>query len=424
MSVQELSGEAGRGDRLLNSGARFSVSPGLFSRLMAPGFAKAIDRIDAGLAQGSLVAQLPDGTTRMLGGRAPGFDAEITLQDWRALLRLASGGVIGFYHGYEAREWDTPDLTALFALFSVNARSLGNAARSSGPFRWAARAAHWLNRNNRAGSARNIAAHYDLGNDFYRAWLDDSMTYSSALGVGEDGLEAAQQRKLEAIAQRLGTPREVLEIGCGWGALADHVAATGAHVTAISLSDEQLAWARAHAAPTIDFRKQDYRDVTGTYDAVMSVEMVEALGREYWPTFMDCIARVLRPGGRAAIQYISMADDMFETYAGTVDFIQACIFPGGLLIKSSEFRALAEARGLEWRDSHDFGRDYAETLKVWRERFERALGEGRLPAGFDERFVRLWRFYLAYCEAGFRAGNIDVHQVTLVKRHIERGNGQ
>ncbi len=213
----------------------------------------------------------------------------------------------------------------------------------------------------------------------------------------------------------MGTPETVLEIGCGWGALADHVAGKGAKVTAISLSDEQLAWAREHASPDIDFRKQDYRDVTETYDAIMSVEMVEALGREYWPTYMDCIARSLKPGGRAAIQYISMADDLFETYAGTVDFIQAYVFPGGLLIKSSEFRALAEERGLEWRDQHDFGRDYAATLRIWHESFDRAVEERRLPTGFDDRFIRLWKFYLSYCEGGFLAGNIDVHQVTLVK---------
>jgi cyclopropane-fatty-acyl-phospholipid synthase len=262
---------------------------------------------------------------------------------------------------------------------------------------------------------RNISAHYDLGNDFYRAWLDDSMTYSSALGLGEDGLEAAQKRKLDAIAKRLGDPANVLEIGCGWGALAEHVAQRGAQVTAISLSDEQLAYARARTNPAIDYRKQDYRDVSGTFDAIMSVEMVEALGRENWGAFMDCVARCLKPGGRAAIQYISMADDLFEAYAGTVDFIQAYVFPGGMLIKSSEFRALAQERGLEWQDRRDFGLDYADTLKVWHERFDAALAEGRLPSGFDDRFVRLWRFYLDYCEAGFRSGNIDVHQVTLVK---------
>ena len=410
-----------RGEQLLSSGERFAVSPGFFAHLLAPGFSKIVDRVDTGLVEGSLLAHLPDGTTRMLGGRASGFDAEIQLHDWRALLRFAVGGVIGFYQGYEAGEWDSPDKVGLFALMAANVRTLGDTARSSGPVKWGARIAHWFNRNNRAGSVRNISAHYDLGNDFYRAWLDESMTYSSALGIGEDGgsgdgLEAAQRRKLDAVADRLGDPTAVLEIGCGWGALADHVAGRGAKVTAISLSDEQLAYARAHTSTAIDYRKQDYRDVIGTFDAIMSVEMVEALGRENWGAFMDCVARCLKPGGRAAIQYISMADDLFEAYAGTVDFIQAYVFPGGMLIKSSEFRALAAERGLEWRDQSDFGLDYAETLRLWHESFDRALAEGRLPAGFDERFVRLWRFYLAYCEAGFRSGNIDVHQVTLFKK--------
>ncbi len=404
-----------RGERLLSSGARFAAKPGLISRLIAPGFRNVLDRVDAGLETGSLLAHLPDGSTRMLGGRKSGFDVEVELRDWRALLRLATGGAIGWFHAYEAGEWEANDHAILFALFSTNVRTLGDTARSSGPLKWAAKIAHYLNRNNRSGAARNISAHYDLGNDFYAAWLDASMTYSSALHMSEVSLEAAQLRKLEGISNRLGNPETVLEIGCGWGSLAEHLSGKGTKVTAISLSEEQLAWAKEHTSPDIEYRCQDYRDLSGTYDAIASVEMVEALGREYWDTYMDCIARSLKPGGRAAIQFISMADDIFETYAGTVDFIQAYVFPGGLLIKTSEFRALAEARGLEWRDQRDFGRDYAETLELWHNAFDRAVAEGRLPIGFDERFVRLWRFYLSYCEGGFRAGNIDVHQVTLVK---------
>ncbi|WP_337661344.1 cyclopropane-fatty-acyl-phospholipid synthase family protein [Erythrobacter sp. Alg231-14] len=404
-----------RGARLLNTGERFSASPGVVSRLIAPGFRKVLDRVDAGLETGSLLAHLPDGSTRMLGGRAPGFDVEVELRDWRALLRLATGGAIGWFQAYEAGEWEANDHAILFALFSANVRTLGDTARSSGPFKWAAQIGHWLNRNNRTGSARNISAHYDLGNDFYAAWLDGSMTYSSALELNDGDFPAAQHRKLEGISQRLGNPDTVLEIGCGWGALADHLSGKGAKVTAISLSEQQLAWAKARTSPDIEYRRQDYRDVTGTFDAIASVEMVEALGREYWGTFMDCIARSLKPGGRAAIQYISIADDLFETYAGTVDFIQAYVFPGGLLIKTSEFRALAQERGLDWQDQRDFGLDYAETLKLWHDAFDCAVEEGRLPEGFDDRFIRLWRFYLSYCEGGFRAGNIDVHQVTLLK---------
>jgi len=416
-----------RGDKLLEGGARFAPSPSLLAspliaRLLAPFFRKVIDRVDAGLETGSLLAHLPDGTTRLLGGRAPGFEVEIRLRDWRALVRLALQGSIGWYRAHEAGEWEASDRAALFALFSANARSLGNTARSSGPFRLLARAAHRLNRNSRQGAARNVAAHYDLGNDFYAAWLDESMTYSSALGMPGHELSVAQQRKLDAIAARIGAPASVLEIGCGWGSLAERLARDGADVTAISLSREQLDWARALRSSAIDFHMRDYRDVTGQYDAIVSVEMVEALGREYWGEFLDCIARCLKPGGRAAIQYISMADDLFETYAASADFIQAYVFPGGMLIRTSEFRRLAEERGLAWRDQADFGQDYADTLREWRNRFDAAVAEDRLPDGFDARFAGLWRYYLAYCEGGFRAGTIDVHQVTLVKEQDEGRN--
>ena len=400
---------------LLDAGERFASAPSILTRLVSPGFHTIVRRIDAGLERGSLLAHLPDGTTQTLGGRAPGFDAEIELRDWRSLMRLAAGGVIGFYQGYEAGEWETPDMVALLALMSANVRDLGDAARSTGPFKWAATLAHKMNRNSKTGSLRNIAAHYDLGNDFYREWLDPSMAYSSGLGVSGDALETSQRRKFEALAKRIGAPETVLEIGCGWGSLAEHIGQQGAQVTAISLSEEQLGYACARAHPNVDFQKLDYRDSQGSYNAIVSCEMVEALGREYWPTFMDCVARNLSPGGRAAIQYISIADDLFDAYAQTVDFIQAYIFPGGMLIRTSEFRALAEERGLAWCDQNDFGLDYAETLRLWHANFDAAVHEKRLPAGFDERFIRLWKFYFAYCEAGFRAGNIDVHQVTLVK---------
>jgi len=207
----------------------------------------------------------------------------------------------------------------------------------------------------------------------------------------------------------------LLEIGCGWGALANHFASKGARVTAISLSDEQLAWARECHDPAIDFRKQDYRDTNEQFDAIVSVEMVEAVGREYWPSYFDCIARNLKPGGRAAIQFITFDDDLFDAYAASADFIQAYIFPGGLLIRTSEFERLAAERGLGWEDQTDFALDYAETLKRWRSNFDRAVADGRLPQGFDDRFARLWRYYLMYCEGGFRGGGIDVSQVTLVK---------
>ena len=401
------------GQHLLAGGQRFERSPGLLARAFAPGFHKMLDRLDAGIERGAIVGRLPDGTTRRLGGRAPGFEVEIALNDWRGLLRLATNGSIGWYQAWEAGEWSSDDLVGVFALFSDNAVSLGDIGRAKGPFRWAAKIAHLLNRNDIAGAQRNIAAHYDLGNEFYAQWLDETMSYSSALGPVQD-LADAQREKWSELARRIGDGPKVLEIGCGWGGLAGYLHGRGAQVTAISLSDQQLAWARAHNHGP-DYRKQDYRDVAGQFDAIVSVEMVEALGREYWPAFMDSLDRNLRPGGRAAIQYISMRDEVYDAYAKSADFIQAYIFPGGVLIRTSEFRQLAEARGLAWTDQRDFGLDYADTLKAWRIAFDAAAEAGRLPAGFDERFVRLWRYYLEYCEGGFRGGGIDVHQVTLIK---------
>ena len=404
-----------RGKDLIEGAKAFARKPGLVARLLAPGVETMLARIDAALDTGAIHGTLPDGTPRMLGGRAPGFEVRFELRSYRALVRIATNGSVGLYQAWEAGEWWSPDPVPLFALFMQHAEKLGDTARAKGPFRHALKLAHLVNRNTHEGAQKNISAHYDLGNDFYAAWLDATMSYSSALGVADDGLEAAQHRKWDALASRLGSPASLLEIGCGWGALADYFASRGSDVTAISLSDEQLAWARAHHDDAVDFRKQDYRDTAGQYDAIVSVEMVEALGREYWPTFMDCIARNLKPGGRAAIQFISMRDELFDEYAKSADFIQAYIFPGGLLIRTSEFRKLAEARGLAWQDQHDFGLDYAETLKAWRQNFDRAAEAGELPPGFDARFCDLWRYYLMYCEGGFRGGGIDVHQVTLVK---------
>ncbi len=412
--------QSGRGGGLRGRAARFERKPGLLSRMFAPGFARLLDTLDRGLVTGSILGTLPDGSQRMLGGTAPGHDAAVTLHDWRGLLRLVTNGSVGWYQAWAAGEWSSPDPVAVFAVFNANAVSLGALGRASGPFRLAARAAHFLNRNTPVGAQRNIQAHYDLGNDFYAAWLDPTMSYSSGIYADGDDMEAAQHRKWRALSDRIGSQRigdakTVLEIGCGWGSLAGHLATGGAQVTAISLSEQQLAWARGRYGPGIDFRNQDYRDVAGQYDAIVSVEMVEAVGREYWPSYLDCIARNLKPGGRAAIQYIAMHDDVFDAYAAGADFIQAYIFPGGLLIRESEFRALAHARGLEWRDRQAFGPDYARTLAEWRGAFDDAVEEGTLPVGFDRQFIDLWRYYLMYCEGGFRGGGIDVCQVTLVK---------
>ena len=408
----------GRGEQLVSGGWRIGGGPQWVAQVCSGGIGHLLDRIDRGLERGSIHATLPGGVQRTLGGRVPGFDAVVRVNSYRALLRLATGGSVGWFQAWEAGEWDSPDPVPLFALFMDNADALGDIGRAHGPWRWVLRGLHWLNRNSRSGSLRNIHAHYDLGNDFYATWLDPTMSYSSArYRDSHDDLEKAQRTKIAAIADRLKGAKTVLEIGCGWGSLARHLADRGSEVTAISLSDEQLEWARTrNGNAAIEFRKQDYRDVEGRFEGIASVEMVEAVGRRYWPAFLDCIARCLTTGGRAAIQFISMRDELFEAYARSADFIQAYIFPGGLLVRESEFRRLANDRGLTWEDRHGFGLDYARTLRDWRERFDKVVAERLLPSGFDERFVNLWRYYLMYCEGGFRGGGIDVAQVTLVKR--------
>lgn len=389
-----------------------------WGRRVAPLFHRILDRIDAGLVEGAIEAVLPDGTRRLLGGRNEGPLAIVTVRRWRALTRLVTAGSIGWYEGWSAGDWSSPDLVPIFDLFMRNRATLGNVARAKRGARLAARALHFLRRNHRRNARRNIAAHYDLGNDFYAAWLDPTLTYSSALFAAGDDLAAAQRRKIAAILDRTGAAAggTLLEIGCGWGALAEAAAQCGIKVRAITLAAEQQRFvaARTRGLP-VAVSLTDYRDVTGTYDAVASVEMVEAVGERFWPDYLATIARALKPGGRAAIQFIKIADDVWPAYAGNVDFIQQYVFPGGLLVHEPRFRALAEAAGLTWQDRHGFGLDYAETLRLWRERFEAAVADGRLPARFDRGFVDLWRYYLMYCEGGFRGGGIDVVQVTLVK---------
>lgn len=397
---------------------------GLWARLVVWRFHGLVDRIDTAIVNGSIEAMLPDGSIRVVGGRGPGPAARIELVRWRALLRLVRSGSVGWYQAWEKGEWKSPDPVAIFDLFMRNRDSLGETGRSSGVARLMGIVAHALNRNSRRGARRNIIAHYDLGNDFYRTWLDTTMSYSSALFAepieAAEPLEAAQHRKVAKLAERLALhPRSrILEIGCGWGYFSRHCAKMGHNVTAITLSPSQKLWAEEAAQAEraeIDYQLCDYRDVTGQFDAIASVEMVEAVGQAYWPAYLDVIARCLKPGGRAAIQYIAIDDAIFDGYAASVDFIQTYIFPGGMLLSEKRFRALAETRGLKWEAAAHFPLHYAETLKRWRARFDDAAEDGRLPCSFDQHFRNLWRYYLMYCEGGFRGGGITVAQVTLVK---------
>jgi cyclopropane-fatty-acyl-phospholipid synthase len=394
--------------------------PGWLTHVSARPFAAILDRIDAGLEFGTLEASLPDGTMRVFGGRGPGPVVFVALHRWRGVLRLAASGSVGWYEAWAAGEWSSPDPVPLFDLFTRNRATLGRAARAGGVSRIVKRARHWLHRNNRSGARRNIMAHYDLGNDFYASWLDPTMTYSSALfdgSVSDEPLAVAQCRKIDAVLDRLAlSPGEtLLEIGCGWGALLERASARGLSGLGLTLSPSQKQYAENVLDGSATVSLTDYRDVSGQFDGIASVEMVEAVGQEYWPDFLDSIARCLKPGGRAAIQFISIAEDIFEPYAASADFIQTFVFPGGMLLSADRFRALAEDRGLAWKDQHDFGQNYAKTLRRWRESFDLAAEQGRLPSGFDARFVALWRYYLMYCEGGFSGGGIQVSQVTLVK---------
>ena len=411
-----------RGAHLVHGGKRFTTGGGLLARLLAPGIASVLDRLDGKLESGGIDATLPDGSRRRLGFHAPGPAARIELNSWLALVRLAISGSVGWYKAWELGEWTSADPVPLFELFSANAVPLGELGRAKGPARWLNALAHRLRDNAPVQAKANIAAHYDLGNDFYSAWLDETMTYSSArFDSADEGLEAAQLRKVHDLLDRLELKEgsRLLEIGSGWGTLAIEAARRGANVVGLTLSAEQKAWAEQRIAEAgltdrIEIRLQDYREVAERFDAIASVEMVEAVGQRWWGAYLDCIARNLKPGGRAALQFISLDHRLFARYARNVDFIQAYIFPGGQLLDEPALAALAVERGLSWEGREGFRLDYAETLRRWRDRYDGAVAAGKLP-GFNPAFHKLWRYYLMYCEGGFRGGVIDVAQVTMVK---------
>jgi cyclopropane-fatty-acyl-phospholipid synthase len=414
-----------RGEHLVRADRRFATGGGLVARLLAPAFARVLDEIDRRLMAGGIIVTLPNGLQRRLGFRAGGPEAIVHLASWLALGRLATSGSVGWYKAWALGEWSSPNPVKIFEVFSKNAMPLGNVGRAKGPFRWINALAH-RNRDNAPRKAReNIAAHYDLGNDFYAAWLDASMTYSAATWDQPSSLETAQYNKMRLILDRLAIKPgdRVLEIGCGWGSLAMQAAWRGANVVGLTLSTEQKEWAEASIAEAglsdrIEIRLQDYRDIDESFDAVVSVEMVEAVGERWWPAYLDAIARNLKPGGRAALQYIYIRPELFDSYSSSADFIQTYIFPGGSLIHEPRFRALAEYRGLRWENrGFDFGSEYAETLRLWRLYYDQAVAAGKL-AGFGQEFHQLWRYYLMYCEGGFRGGAIDVAQVTMVRREV------
>lgn len=365
------------------------------------------------LRGGRLEVRLPDGTARLFGEGEHG--ASLHVHDEAVFGQVLARGDVGLAEAYLDGAWDSPDVAALLTLIARNRDALRRAVYGSWRKLLTARVRHWLNRNSRAGSRRNIMAHYDLGNEFYRHWLDAGMSYSGAL-YGADpgaGLEAAQHAKYRRILDRLraGPGQRVLEIGCGWGGFAELAVQDGLAVTGLTLSPAQLEWARQRV-PQAELRLQDYRDVAERFDHVVSIEMFEAVGERWWPAYFRTVAAALNPGGRAVIQSITIRDELFADYRRGTDFIQQYVFPGGMLPSRAAFRAAAARQGLVVRDEFAFGADYARTLAEWRRAFERNWP--RISSlGFDERFRRLWRLYLAYCEAGFLAGSIDVVQFEL-----------
>ncbi|MGE3245705.1 MAG: class I SAM-dependent methyltransferase [Beijerinckiaceae bacterium] len=378
----------------------------------------------AAFDRGRIVFELPDGQVAASPGLRSGVTAHISVHRWRALFRLLVEGDVGLAAGWIDGDWTTEDLPAVLAFGLENADALSESLSGSRIAIIADRLRHGLRRNSRRGSKRNIAAHYDLGNDFYRHWLDNGMQYSSALYTGaDDGLAEAQQRKLERIAEMmaLGGGEEVLEVGCGWGAVAEHLAAKhGCQVTGITLSKEQATFARqrlasaGHAGRT-EIELRDYRAVEGTYDRIVSIEMFEAVGEAYWPVYFDALARALRPEGNAVLQVITIDEKYFDHYRRRPDFIQKYIFPGGMLPSKTRLYDEAEKAGFSIAEKHLFGESYAQTLDAWRHAFEKNWREIQ-RLGFDEQFRRMWEYYLHYCAMGFRYGSIDVGLYKLVRR--------
>jgi len=419
----------------MNTTAAPLLSPSAAAPRRTPARARRVLNLLERLPHGQLDLEQPDGRLLHLPRPPSGAaDAHCVLHDWQALERTLKSGDIGLAEGYIVGEWDSPDLAALLRLCMANRDHVQSLVYGSWWGRLGYRLRHLLQRNTRAGSARNIHAHYDLGNDFYRLWLDPGMSYSAAWFQGRTGqalrnadLQQAQQAKLRRTLDevRLQPGQRLLEIGCGWGGLAEAAAQEfGARVTGVTLSREQLVWGQQRMqqsglADAVELRYQDYRDLPARhagepFDAIVSIEMFEAVGREYWRGYFQTLRDCLKPGGLACIQTITLREDLFARYLRSTDFIQQYIFPGGLLPSIPAFEQEACRAGLVVERRMAFGRDYAETLRRWRQAFDHNLDAVRAQ-GFDERFVRIWTFYLAYCEAAFDTGNTDVVQFTLRK---------
>ncbi|MEL7128514.1 MAG: cyclopropane-fatty-acyl-phospholipid synthase family protein [Pseudomonadota bacterium] len=374
---------------------------------------------------GRIDFRLPDGRAITFCKGDDGPTAQVDVHDYAFARRSVAGGDVGFAESYMDGQWSTPDLTAVLRYFSDNFDAVGNGDLPRGHriVRFLNRIRHALNRNSKQGAKRNITMHYDLGNEFYGEWLDTSMTYSSGIYASPNtSLEHAQAAKYTAICEtlELGPESTVLEIGCGWGGFAEHAArTTGAQVTCLTISEAQRAYAikriaDAGLADRVEIKLEDYRDHDGRYDAVASIEMFEAVGEQYWPAYFGKVEDVLKPGGRAALQVITIDDDLFERYRKRADFIQRYIFPGGMLPSERKLKDQFAKANLRYDGVNFFGQDYARTLRTWSKHFNDAWPRIE-PLGFDLAFQRMWNFYLSYCEAGFMGGRINVGQFALTK---------
>ncbi|KZY42168.1 cyclopropane-fatty-acyl-phospholipid synthase [Roseovarius sp. HI0049] len=385
-------------------------------------FAQAFETVQK-INCGRLDFVLPDGRKFRVEGRTPGPVAELDIHNPDCFARLIREGDLGFCDAYLEGWWSTPDLQALMDFVHEDNWDVYDGFPGMGLVRMYERVRHWLKRNSKAQAKRNISHHYDLGNDFYRLWLDDTMTYSSALfRTGQESLEVAQTQKYASMVDQLGAKPgdHVLEIGCGWGGFAEYAAKErGLRVTGLTISREQFAYAqeriaRAGLSEQVTFKLQDYRDERGSYDGIASIEMFEAVGEQYWPAYFGTVHDRLNPGGRATLQVITVEDHRFEAYRNTVDFIQKYIFPGGMLPSPSVLRAEVERAGLQVLRSIEFGESYSQTLRRWHDTFNEKWDEvARM--GFDDRFRRMWNFYLTSCAGAFRGGNCDVTQITIAR---------
>jgi cyclopropane-fatty-acyl-phospholipid synthase len=371
--------------------------------------------------KGRLDIRLPDGRCFRVEGQAPGHVAEIAIHDDDVFARVLREGDIGIAESYMDGGWSSPDLQAFMDLVNDDNPALYDDVIASKLVRIVERLRHWLRGNSKGQARKNISYHYDLGNEFYSLWLDDSMTYSSGLfTTGQESLEAAQEAKYAAMVDRMGVQPgdHVLEIGCGWGGFAEYAAGQrGLQVTGLTISQAQHDYAverlaRAGLSDKVEIRMQDYRDTQGQFDGIASIEMFEAVGEAYWPRYFQAVRERLRPGAQAVIQIIMVPDARFPTYRSYVDFIQKYIFPGGMLGAPTPVRQVAEAQGLEYRTTHDFGESYSQTLRRWNALFQQHWPE-IAAMGYDARFKRMWEYYLTSCAGAFHSGVCDVTQLVL-----------